>query len=335
MKLPNGFGTIVKYTDKPRRRPYVVKKTIDGRQRIVGRFETHADALAFLVDYNKQPAIYGNAITFSEIYSLMARERYPKLAETTRRNYESAYKHCSMLYTKRFIELKISDYQNVINNITAGYATQKKCRQLIHHIYTYAIKYDIIPAAADVSQYIDIAPRTVKYPKRPFNTHQINRVKRLAVSDPWAMCVVMMCYSGVRTGEFLAVRKTDVKLRQRYFIVHNSKTEAGRNRPVPINRKALPYFDYWMQTAGQYLITDNGKPLTYHKFRRLFDKVMTASRCRHTPHECRHTFATWLDNAGANETAVKRILGHASQGVTKSVYTHKSLHELKRAIDLL
>lgn len=335
MKLPNGFGTIVKYIDKPRRRPYVVKKTIDGRQRIVGRFETHADALAFLVDYNKQPAIYGNAITFSEIYSLMARERYPKLAETTRRNYESAYKHCSMLYTKRFIELKISDYQNVINNITAGYATQKKCRQLIHHIYTYAIKYDIIPATADVSQYIDIAPRTVKYPKRPFNTRKINRVKRLAVSDPWAMCVIMMCYSGVRTGEFLAVRKTDVKLRQRYFIVRDSKTEAGRNRPVPINRKALPYFDYWMQTAGQYLINDNGNPLTYHKFRRLFDKVMTASRCRHTPHECRHTLATWLDDAGANETAVKRILGHASQGVTKSVYTHKSLHELKRAIDLL
>lgn len=41
------------------------------------------------------------------------------------------------------------------------------------------------------------------------------------------------------------------------------------------------------------------------------------------------------DNAGANETAVKRILGHASQGVTKGVYTHKSLHELKKAIDMI
>ena len=54
---------------------------------------------------------------------------------------------------------------------------------------------------------------------------------------------------------------------------------------------------------------------------------MTASRCKHTPHECRHTCATMLDNAGANDTAIKRILGHASQGVTKRVYTHKSLHE--------
>lgn len=49
----------------------------------------------------------------------------------------------------------------------------------------------------------------------------------------------------------------------------------------------------------------------------------------------RHTCATMLDNAGANETAVKRILGHASQGVTKGVYTHKSLHELKKAIDMI
>lgn len=91
-----------------------------------------------------------------------------------------------------------------------------------------------------------------------------------------------------------------------------------------------------MDKPGKTLIADDkGQKLTYHKFRSLFDKVMTATRCKHTPHECRHTCATLLDNAGANETAVKRILGHASQGVTKGVYTHKSLHELKRAIDLI
>ena len=62
---------------------------------------------------------------------------------------------------------------------------------------------------------------------------------------------------------------------------------------------------------------------------------MKATSCHHTPHECRHTCATLLDDAGANDTAVKRILGHASQGVTKGTYTHKSLHELKKAIDLI
>ena len=267
----------------------------------------------------------------------MRAERFPKLAKTTQVNYLSAYKHCHRLYGKKFAELKIGDLQAVIRDTRdtgAHYAMQKKVRQVLHHMYTYAVKYEIIDPAANISQYIDIDQHVVKYPKTPFNTRQINRVKKLG--DKWAMTVLMMIYAGVRTSELLSVLKTDVKLRQRYFIVRESKTAAGRNRAVPISKKTLSFFEFWLSQPGKYLITDDyGNQLTYHQYRTRFDAVMTASRCKHTPHECRHTCATMLDNAGANETAIKRILGHASQGVTKRVYTHKSLHELKKAIDLI
>lgn len=213
-------------------------------------------------------------------------------------------------------------------------------RQLLHHIYSYAVKYEFIPASADITRYIDLDKHKAKYPKNPFNTRQLNRVKALITYDneltKWAMCVVMMCYCGTRPSEFIAIPKQDVKLRQRYFIVRDSKTEAGRNRLVPISRKTLPYFEYWMSQNGKALIVDEkGNQLNYHRFRSRFDKVMKASKCKHTPHECRHTCATWLDNKGANEVATKKILGHACQGITKSVYTHKGLRELKKAIDLL
>lgn len=33
LKLPNGFGSVVYYGDSNRRQPYVVKKTISGRQK--------------------------------------------------------------------------------------------------------------------------------------------------------------------------------------------------------------------------------------------------------------------------------------------------------------
>ena len=267
----------------------------------------------------------------------------PEDSQTTAANYNAAYKHCELLYGKKFITLKISDLQAVIRAMSRakiGYASQKKCRQLLHNLYTYAVKYEIISASADISKYIDIDKKKIVYPKSPFNTRQLNRVKRLAESEEplsrWAKVVVMMIYSGVRPSEMLAVRKADVKLKQRYFIVRDSKTEAGRNRAVPISRKALPYFRAWMDKPGKTLITvDDGAALSYHRFRARFDNVMDATSCHHTPHECRHTCATMLDNAGANETAVKRILGHASQGVTKGVYTHKSLHELKKAIDMI
>ncbi|MBP1968161.1 integrase [Virgibacillus natechei] len=55
----------------------------------------------------------------------------------------------------------------------------------------------------------------------------------------------------------------------------------------------------------------------------------------HKPHDCRHTFASLMDNAGANKISIKKIMGHASQGITDKVYTHKNIDELKKAIDLI
>lgn len=342
MKLPNGFGSVTKRTDCNRRKPYIVRKTMQGKQTIIGSFACYAEAIAFLVEYNKNPHIYSpSQITFAELYHLMAAERYPKLAQSTINNYKAAYRYCNDIQDKHFVELRISDLQGCIKGASAkgvGYATQKKLRQLLHHVYSYAVKYEFIPASADITRYIDIDKHKAKYAKNPFNTRQLNRVRALLDTDlsKWAMCVVMMCYCGTRPSEFIAIQKQDVKLRQRYFIVRDSKTEAGRNRLVPISRKVLPYFEYWMSQQGKTLIADEeGNKLNYHRFRSRFDKVMKASRCKHTPHECRHTCATWLDNKGANDVAIKKILGHACQGITKSVYTHKGLRELKKAIDLL
>lgn len=58
------------------------------------------------------------------------------------------------------------------------------------------------------------------------------------------MTVLMMIYAGVRTSELLSVVKNDVKLRQRYFIVRESKTAAGRNRAVPISKKHCRFLNF-------------------------------------------------------------------------------------------
>lgn len=70
LKLPNGFGSISYYGDH-RRRPYVVKKYIDGKQKPIGYFATYEDALAYLVAYNKNPSLFNpSEITFTEIFKL-------------------------------------------------------------------------------------------------------------------------------------------------------------------------------------------------------------------------------------------------------------------------
>lgn len=344
LKLPNGYGSITCRSDTRRRNPYVIKVTVAGKQKAIGYVSTYEDGLAMLAKYNDDPTRFvTNKATFADVYRLMAAEKYKNIAAVTARNYETGYKHCQRIHNKRFAELRPADLQQVItdaHDAGLGQASQRKIRQVLHHCYTYAIKYEIINAAVDYSQYVDIDKHTVRVPKKPFNTRQLNRVRALITdTEPlarWAMTVVMLCYCGARPSEFLSVLKTDVKLGQRYFVIHDSKTEAGRNRPVPISRKTLPFFEWWMQQPGKNLISDtNGNAVPYRTFRLRFAAVMKATRCKHTPHECRHTCATWLDNAGANELAIKKILGHAAQGVTQKVYTHKSLAQLRKAIDLL
>ena len=55
---------------------------------------------------------------------------------------------------------------------------------------------------------------------------------------------------------------------------------------------------------------------------------------KHTPHECRHTFRTKLDSAGANKKSIDLMMGHKSKDVGERIYTHKTIEELKEAIEL-
>lgn len=92
-----------------------------------------------------------------------------------------------------------------------------------------------------------------------------------------------------------------------------------------------------MQQPGNHLIMlDDVTPINYRLLFARFKKVMRAAHCKHNPHECRHTLATWFDAVPkANLVCVKLILGHKVKDITKGVYTHKTIAQLRKTIDLL
>jgi integrase len=55
----------------------------------------------------------------------------------------------------------------------------------------------------------------------------------------------------------------------------------------------------------------------------------------HTVHECRHTFRSRLDSANANLACINRLMGHVSTDVGLQTYTHKTIQELRDAIELI
>lgn len=53
----------------------------------------------------------------------------------------------------------------------------------------------------------------------------------------------------------------------------------------------------------------------------------------HTPHECKHTSATRLSNAGVDEFTRKVLLGHKTDADITDRYTHRRIEQLIDAID--
>lgn len=70
----------------------------------------------------------------------------------------------------------------------------------------------------------------------------------------------------------------------------------------------------------------------YYKF---WGDVMEDLSLDHVVHECRHTFRSRLDSAGANQVCIDLLMGHKSKSVGERVYTHKTVEELRTAVELL
>lgn len=344
MKLPNGFGSVYKLSGN-RRRPYVARKTVGFNDKnhplyfVVGYYESSPEALAALIEYNKNPSLFNpNSATFSDIFELWKADKFKNISDSTKNGYLSAFKNSADLHSLKFVEIKVIHLMGVINAIRLsgrGYSTCKKVKVLFSQLYSYAVIHEITDK--DYSHYIDIGKNTPVLPRKPFTTRQINKLTKAIDDYDHLDTILIMIYSGIRIGELLNVKLKDVKLRDRYLVVTESKTEAGRNRVVPINRKIFDFIDRRIKAGGKYLISNaNGDQISYHTYyETIFKKIMIALKLKHWPHDCRHTCATLLNNAGANETAVKRILGHASKDVTEKVYTHKDLKELRKAINLI
>jgi integrase len=114
------------------------------------------------------------------------------------------------------------------------------------------------------------------------------------------------------------------------------KTDAGRNRYVPIHPLILPLIEARYNTHNEYLFNDEdgqqGTSMTYDKYRKRFTKVMTRLKFIHHPQETRHTFITKAKEANIDEYMLKLIVGHAIHDITEKVYTHRTMEQLQKEI---
>jgi len=340
MRNPNGYGSVFKLSGK-RRRPFVAKKTIGFDDRgypiyqVIGYYEKREQAMLALAEFNKNPFVIGtDKITFEEVFALWKTQKYEGASQSTKNGYNAAFKNSQMLHAMKFNDIKTAHLSAAILKCTKGHGSLRKMKILYNQLFEYAMTNDIV--TKDYSQYVELGKNKEKAVRIPFSKNEIDALFMAAPDIPYVDTVLIMIFSGVRPGELLNIKKKDIMINEGFFIVTDSKTEAGENRPLPINHKIKPFIESRLTSDGEFLITYKNKQVGYdYYYRSIFAPIMEQLGMQHRPHDCRHTFATLLNNADANATSIKNMIGHSSFALTEKTYTHKDIVELKKAIDLI
>ena len=340
MRKPNGYGSIKKLSGN-RRRPFVFVISVEGKQKPVQYFTTQVEAEIFQADYNKlhfHRSLPAHQITLAELYHrwLPAHTANTNPSQSTLDSYTNSFKHLVPLHYEPIQNLKYADYQKILDSMRKSglsYSSCKKVRSLISLLEKYAVKIELINKC--YAPLLSIGKNKAVRPHHPFSRQKINLLW-VHCDEPGVDTVLILLYTGMRVGEMLALQKTDVNIRQGYIRITKSKTASGI-RTIPIHHRIFPLIVRRMKSSGSSLIADSeGKQYDYSCYCIIWRSVMQIIKANgHTTHDCRHTVATLLDNAGANETAKRRILGHAGGGGTERGGTHKGLRQLRKCIELL
>lgn len=331
MKLPNRYGTVTRLKGN-RRKPWIVKEGLSGRQKAIGYAVTKEEALIILAQYNKNPwDIETDKITLQELYDLWLEKRAVKLGTSNKSSLNSAYKHCLGLQNLKYNQIKSYQMQDCIDSCGRGYSTQGAIKNLWGHLDRFAMELDIISKCYSELLTSDPIPETSK---KIFTDEEVSRLWDNQ-NFPWVDSVLFFLYTGFRISEMLELQISNIDF-QAGTMIGGTKTAAGKNRLVPIHSKIQTIVQNRVQQSKKgYLFEYNGNKLKKNQYRMLWAEIMKTLEMDHTPHECRHTFRSRLDSAGANKVCIDRIMGHKSIGTGERVYTHKNIDELKMNIELI
>ena len=337
MKNPNGYGSVVKLSGN-RRNPFAVRKTIGFNEKAhpiyltIGYAPTREEGNIMLALYNNDPYdVDAVKVTLKQLWELFKEKKLPKLNKGTRSSLSSAYNHTKKYHDTKYRDLKSFHMQDCIDNCGLSYSMQSAIKNLFGHLDRFAMELDIISKC--YSSLLTSAP-IPETTKQIFTDEEVNRLWQNQNIN-YVDSILFLLYTGFRISEMFDLKIENIDIKNQTMI-GGIKTEAGKNRIVPIHSKIFHIVQNRLkQSKSGYLFECNDKKLKSSCYRRSWANIMKILEMKHTPHECRHTFRSRLDSVGANKVCIDKIMGHKSEGTGERVYTHKSIEELKKNIELI
>jgi integrase len=206
-------------------------------------------------------------------------------------------------------------------------------------------------------------PKLVRSEMKTWNAGEVRAFLRYVEDDPMKVVFTLLCTTGMRRGEVLGLRWSDVdfdnaRLRVQqtltsveYQLVFGEPKTARGRRSVPIdpttlsvlrqhrarqNETRLMMGSAWTNAGDLVMVKPDGSPIHPDTVSDTFDRRVKASGLRKIRlHDLRHTWATLALEANVPVKVVSEVLGHNSPAFTLDVYSHVTpvmMEDLARSI---
>lgn len=329
-KRANGSGSISKLSGN-RAKPWMARKN----DICIGTFKTRAEAQQALERITDVSVTNKYNMTLKQVYDRWHAEHSRNISEKTMKDYEWAFRLCEPLHDRKFRSILRSDYQALIiaqEEKGRSKGTCNKMRVVLGMLGRWAFE-EGITLTNNADNLITAAKQLST--KEIFLKEDIKAIKESKIEAADIALILISC--GCRPGELFKVPISDCY--GDYFI-GGSKTEAGRNRVIPIGADGIAAYQKIRQKAissgGNLFISGYSGSHVYNNFAKREWKTLMEEigRPEFTPYFCRHTFITNAIRSGMDLPVLETIVGHLDRETTR-IYTHLRADDLVGAVQCI
>jgi len=354
----NGEGTITHRKDGRWEAAGYVPVAGGGRKRIrfygTSREDVHRRLVAALEQARRNipvPATNWSVERYLDywlrtVVPIKTRPRTAELYESTVRLYISPF-----IGKKRLDKLSVQDVQELVNQLYADGNSERtlhRVRTVLSSALSRAEKEELV--YRNVARLIDL-PKYERKAITPWTGEQAVAFLDACDGHRWALGYFLLLTYGMRRGEVLGLRWSDIDfeqdiihVRQQLQRIHGVlqtgpvKTSAGRrDLPLllPIRGRFLALRDERQPEPNDLVfLSTAGTPVDPKNFVRTFHEIRDqAGLPRITVHHTRHTAATLLKNLGVPVRDVQLILGHSNITTTQEIYQHGDVTGQREALE--
>lgn len=268
----------------------------------------------------------------TEFKAFLKSKRY---SESTIKTYYTFIRQLA-IFIKEASLLKVTDVQirHFINaQVTRSKMSVSTQRQLVSALKQFKEFNHEDVVFLDVLQ----RPKRSKTVPVVLSQEEVFELIRVTHNLKHRLMIVMIYSCGLRVGELLALKLTDIDLFRKQ--VHIVMGKGRKDRYVPLAQHLLPLLQNYLHSYSptSYLIEGAaGAVYSASSVRAMLHRSCKKAHIkkRVTPHTLRHSYATHLLESGVNLRIIQDLLGHAKPETTM-IYTHVARKELNKVVNPL